>query len=260
MYWRSNKNRQRLLIPIGIITVIVSTLLFFKQQIVDQFVLFRHESSNLYITYKENKKLKEVIKRAELQNSKLLQMEFENEYLTKAYETKLKLPETYLASRIIGEIFSIPNNIKSITFIKIDLGELDGIKINDAVISVDQYLIGMVTETSDHTSTVQLLNSEEFLTKEGIAVTVGSKNKSFGILEYDLTINQPIITKIPEINEVQAKDVIETIGGEGSKYPAHMRLGTVTDVGPGGFGLSYQASVELPKFPKLDDEFVFIVK
>ena len=253
MSWRSGS---KIKIAVGMIGVclLAGAALLYRQPLFDNVVAFRQELSQWHTLYKENEKWKKVLKNAAIDNMKSVQLQFQNKQLEQAYEVMQRLPATHS--------YSMANIIRltpARTGIEIDLGKLDGIQKNDPVLSLEQNFVGIVSEITDHTSIIQLINTTEFLTNQGISVTVRGREATMGILEYDLSANSPIVDKIPEDQIIQAGDVIETIGGDLSKYPAGLRIGTVSEVSAGSLGISVQASLTIPEFPKPNESMVIIV-
>ncbi|GGH35901.1 rod shape-determining protein MreC [Paenibacillus segetis] len=219
--------------------------------------LLKDEVFNLVSIYIENKQLKESIELNKIQDMKLKMMEFDNKQLVKAAEAKKQLPSSYSypIARIIDYKTPLENNVQ-VESIIIDLGRLDGVKEYESVISLDQYLIGVVTEIKDHTSTIRLINSEAFLKNQGISVEVG-EHSTTGVLEYDPLENIPFINRISKDSTININDTVKTNGGDESRYPAGFSLGTISSISTNRFGLTLQATVELP--PLSNDIYVFIV-
>jgi len=209
--------------------------------------------TKLRATSQENEQLKAVATATAIQNIKLIQLEFENKQLNKAVNAKKNLPQTYSYSiaRIINQ--ETPDTIQ------IDLGSLDGITKDLPVISLDQYFVGIVTKTTKHTATIQLINTREFLMSKGITVTARGKNL-FGIFEYDISGNQSYINRIPSNAPLKVNDIIETAGGDASKYPKGLKIGRVTQIESGVVGLTKQATVDIQPFPGNSELFVFVVR
>ncbi|GGG19528.1 rod shape-determining protein MreC [Paenibacillus aceti] len=257
MYWYKRKRKKsKMIVAVSVVVFLIGSLFaasYYKFNV----SLLQREMFHLVSIYIENKQLKKSIEFLKIQDMDLNMMESENKQLVKASKAKKQLPPSYSYSiaRIIDYIPPIENNIP-VESIIIDLGKLDGVKENDSVISLDQDLIGVVTEIKNHTSTIQLINSGEFLKNQGISVKVGD-HSTIGVLEYDLLENTAVINKISKDSKINVNDSVKTNGGNESKYPAGFSLGTISSVSTNRFGLSLQATVELSPLP--NDIYVFIV-
>lgn len=169
LYWKSKRKKRILFTSIisTICVVVIGIAVFLNKE---RIVNYYERTTDVLLTYNENKELKSITTEAAIQHIKMGQLLYENQELDRAFQATKQLSSLYLcsASRI--------TNTTSTT-IEIDLGDLDGIKKDYTVLSLDQYFIGVITETKEHTSTVQLINSKEFLMNNGISVTSkGEKN------------------------------------------------------------------------------------
>lgn len=106
-------------------------------------------------TYKENKQLRKIYADQAILNISSSQLEFENEQLEKAKAAMEKLPQAYSYS--VARILN-----KSASSLTIDLGEQDRIQKGSAILSLNRYFVGIITKTTKHTATVELINSQSF--------------------------------------------------------------------------------------------------
>ncbi|MBO7744336.1 rod shape-determining protein MreC [Paenibacillus sp. MWE-103] len=208
--------------------------------------------SALYATYQENKQLKKIANQAGIRAIRMWQTETDIAELNKAKAAKKQLPATYAYK--VARIADAGADT-----IQLDLGSLDGVKQNDAVLSLDQYFVGMVTAVEKHSATVGLLNTESYMTNKGIAIRATNKASTFGIAEYDANAERLAIKKIPPDALIKKGDVIETLGGDTSRYRPGLKIGTVAGIEVSPMGLSSEATLEIPEFPTSHDVFVFII-
>jgi cell shape-determining protein MreC len=252
LYWKKKRKKRILFIgTISIVCIAVIGIAVFLNK--EQIMNYYEETTDVLRTYKENKELKSITTEAAIQNIKIGQLQYENQELARAFQATKQLSSlySYSTSRI--------TNATSTT-LEIDLGDLDGIKKDYPVLSLDQYFIGVITETKDHSSTVQLINSKEFLMNNGISVTVKGEKKSFGIFEYDLVKKRPLINIISENDPMQVNGIIETLGGSASKYPQGLKVGKISNIDIGDMGTTRQAIVDIPEFKTLNELYVLIIR
>lgn len=145
--------------------------------------------------------------------------------------------------------------------IKINLGSLDGIKPDMAVITTDG-LVGLVSNVFPLYSTVTPITelNGESPNPKSISVTVfGHEQESFGIIDtYDRQQGHLIMTKIAESDPLKEGDMIIT-SGLGNVFPRGLQVGTVLSRQVGDFGLTHTAFVEpAVKLDRLTDVFVVV--
>ena len=252
MYWKRKRKKRILLIgTISIVCIAVIGIIVFVNK--EQIMNYYEETTDVLLTYKENKELKSITAEAAIQDIKIRQLLHENQELDRALQATKQLSSlySYSTSRI--------TNTTSTT-LEIDLGDLDGIKKDYSILSLDQYFIGVITETKEHTSTVQLINSKEFLMNNGISVTIKGEKSSFGILEYDLVKKRALINMISKNDPMQVNGIIETIGGNGSKYPQGLKVGKISNIHIGDMGTTRRAIPDIPEFNIQNELFVLIVR
>lgn len=214
--------------------------------------------SNMRETYKENEQLKIALAQytrekanynfIEKQNKELM----EDLHFTKQQEGKFDY--TYH----IAQVISVNSDVVNKTLV-IDLGERDGVKVGQSVISV-KGMVGVVSHVSNFTSTVKLITTMD--TKDpnsnGIAVTSMNNHQTFGIIEsYDEASGMLIMNQIKQEDPVKKDDIIVSLG-DTDKYPRGLIIGTVKDVQESKFGKTKTALIE-PAAEFQDWKQLFIV-
>lgn len=128
--------------------------------------------------------------------------------------------------------------------ININLGELDGIRVNMAVATTEG-LIGRVISVAPFHATVQLITAIDYHddASKAIAATVKGKPESFGMIER--------MTKegLLEMNKIHANDLLEVgdtvmTSGYGGVFPQGIEVGRVVSRRVGDFGITHTALVE----------------
>ena len=109
---------------------------------------------------------------------------------------------------------------------KIDIGQNDGIKKNQAVIHVDG-LVGYISKVESETSTVTTILDPS----SSVSVSISTINEP-AILKGDLDLkasNKLILDFIPLDAEISIDDMLYT-SGLGSTYPASLPVGKITEI------------------------------
>lgn len=119
--------------------------------------------------------------------------------------------------------------------ITIDKGKKDGIKKDMAVINSDG-LIGTIYKTSNHTSTVQLLTSNQF-NKISVKINVGDKYVYALLTKYDEKDNTFILEGISENTKIPIDSKVTTTG-MGSIFPSGILVGKVLSVETDSYDLA----------------------
>jgi rod shape-determining protein MreC len=209
-------------------------------------------------TYEENKVLKMTLSQYAKDTMRLNMLEAQNEHLKEVlgFTERQKNSDNY--QYLIAEVVSVSPDPYSNT-VNINLGSMDGIKENMAVMSIEG-LLGRVSRVSNFTSSVQLLvdmnagssGSAERQLEKGIAATVkGKEDKVFGTIEYYSNEKQGLImTRINQNSEMNLEigDVVVT-SALGQVFPKGLEIGQVTEKKIGDFGINYVATVQ----PKATD-------
>jgi rod shape-determining protein MreC len=119
--------------------------------------------------------------------------------------------------------------------VTIAAGSASGIALNDAVITVDGYLVGSVTEVSTETARVTLLTDPS----AGVsAVDLAASPNAEGIIEANVDSHGGIsvyLDRVPKSANVKVDDQVFTAGWHyrdlASIYPPGIPIGTVISVG-----------------------------
>jgi rod shape-determining protein MreC len=219
---------------------------------------FFRDVEDLKNTYKENKQLKKTLTHYAQDTMRLNLLEAQNKHLQDilGFTERQKNADNY--QYMVAEVVSVSPDPYSNT-VNINLGSLDGIKENMAVMSVEG-LIGRVSRVSNFTSSVQLLvdmnaesgGSAERQLEKGISATVlGKEDKVFGTIDYYSNEEQGLVmTRIDQRSEMNLEpgDVVVT-SGLGQIFPKGLVIGVVSEKRVGDFGINYLATVK----PKATD-------
>lgn len=211
---------------------------------------FFQDIRHLRATYEENKVLRQTVSQYAKDTMRLNLLEAQNAHLKEilGYTERQKTMDNY--KYLVAEVMSVSPDPYSNTVI-INLGSLDGIKENMAVMSIEG-LVGRVSRVSNFTSSVQLLvdmngNAAERQLEKGIAATVkGKEDKVFGTIEYYSNDKQGLVmTRINQNSEMNLEvgDVVIT-SALGQVFPKGLEIGTVTEKRIGDFGINYVATVK----------------
>ena len=184
----------------------------------------------------ENEKLK--IQNAELKNrlSKNEIISKENHELRGLLSLKEAYPEMELESSMI--ISRDPSNWDN--SFTIDKGTVDGIAVNQPVISVDKSLVGRISEVGTTWAKVITLNDPEH--SAGAEV---SRTGEFGIVEGDselALIGRCKLSYISKNANIVAGDTVMTTG-LGGIYPKGLSIGKVEEIRPDTQGISQYAVI-----------------
>ena len=122
----------------------------------------------------------------------------------------------------------------------IDKGEKDGVNVDMAVIS-SQGLIGRVTKTTNHTSSVKLLTSNDMK----VSVYVAADNQDYyGIIDtYISEEGLILVNNVLKNSDIEVGDIVYT-SGLGNVYPTGIYVGKVVEVSYDDLGLSKQLKVK----------------
>tara|TARA_B100000315_G_scaffold260206_1_gene319967 strand:+ start:3650 stop:4441 length:792 start_codon:yes stop_codon:yes gene_type:complete len=165
----------------------------------------------------ENEELTKSISQLKLLNSTLLSNLYENQQLREMLEYERNSYLELLPSHIIGKSIS-----PLLTSITTDVGSLDGIKKDMAVISADG-VIGKSVAVGEKTSIVQIMPDYNFR----MSVKLESRNVT-GILRWK-SGSQFEIWEIPKPTEVNIGERVLT-SGYSDIFPENLPVGIVTEV------------------------------
>ena len=157
---------------------------------------------------------------------------------------------SYLSSFVIGR-----DPLDSFYGFTLDRGTLDGVAVNDAVVSDQGYLLGMVVEADPTSCKVMTILHPSFN-----AAGVVSRTRENGILNGNTTYAPDglcTLTNLERSTETRAGDQVITTG-LGGVFPPDLLVGTVQDVVPEASGKSSIAVVRPGADPRTA-KHVFII-
>ena len=157
---------------------------------------------------------------------------------------------SYLSSFVIGR-----DPLDSFYGFTLDRGTLDGVAVNDAVVSDQGYLLGMVVEAEPTSCKVMTVLHPNFN-----AAGVVSRTRENGILNGNTTYAADglcTLTNLERSTETHAGDQVITTG-LGGVFPPDLLVGTVQDVVPETSGKSSIAVVRPGADPRTA-KHVFII-
>ena len=137
----------------------------------------------------------------------------------------------------------------------LDQGSVDGIEVNDTVVSDEGYLLGMVVEVEATSCKVMTILHPSFN-----AAGVVSRTRENGILNGNTTYAADglcTLTNLERSTETRAGDQVITTG-LGGVFPPDLLVGTVQDVVPEASGKSSIAVVRPGADPRTA-KHVFII-
>jgi rod shape-determining protein MreC len=203
-------------------------------------------------TYEENEKLK--IRLEELAKLETLVSELtkENEELREIIGMKESLRDYEVIHGTV--IASNPDQWNK--YIKINKGEVDGVKKDMAVIT-SKGLIGKVRSTNKFTSTIELLSMNN--SKSRISALIQGEENVYGLIEgYDEESEMLLMKRIPFDVEIKEGQKVVT-SGLGGVFPRLLPIGEVAKVEPDQYGLNQTAYVK-PAADLNDIVYVMVVK
>lgn len=195
----------------------------------------------------ENKKLLEQINDLIVKNSRLEELENENDTLRSHLNFLKESQAGYVMSNIISSgVFNVSGSGQIFV---INKGKKDGFKNGLAVVSSQGIIVGKIINTKDNISEVCLTTSQ----KCKLAATIQNQDKTTGIAEGDfgLTIKMWFI---PQTKEIKIGDTVITSGLE-ENIPRGLVIGAVSKVNKENNELWQTATIE----PMLDLESLTIV-
>jgi len=181
------------------------------------------------------------------------ELEKENKELKKLLDIDTTLSEySYLNATVVNRNIGYWYNT-----ITIDKGSSSGINKNIAVITSDG-LIGKVIKTTNFTSTIKLLTSDEIDSKISVKIKIEDKY-IYGLLtSYKKEENLFIIEGISDSMEIPVNSLVTTTG-MGDIFPSGILIGKVKRVATDNFDLA--KIVEVESSVDFDDiKFVTILK
>lgn len=195
----------------------------------------KREKKDLYNKYLE---LRKRVDEHYLDIAEMDELEKENKELRKLLDIDKTLSDySYLNATVINRNIGYWYNT-----ITIDKGSSSGIKKNIAVITSDG-LIGKVIKTTNFSSTIKLLTSDEIDSKVSVKIKVEDKY-IYGLLtSYKKEENLFVIEGISESIEIPVDSLVTTTG-MGDIFPSGILIGKVKRVGTDNFDLAKIVEVE----------------
>ncbi len=195
----------------------------------------KREKKDLYNKYLE---LRKRVDEHYLDIAEMDELEKENKELRKLLDIDKTLSDySYLNATVINRNIGYWYNT-----ITIDKGSSSGIKKNIAVITSDG-LIGKVIKTTNFSSTIKLLTSDEIDSKVSVKIKVEDKY-IYGLLtSYKKEENLFVIEGISESIEIPFDSLVTTTG-MGDIFPSGILIGKVKSVGTDNFDLAKIVEVE----------------
>jgi len=178
---------------------------------------YYNQKSQKELAY-ENHKLKEELAAMQYTESRLKELEQQNEFLREQVSFFSERNINGIVANVIGRSQDSFQN-----FIILDKGEKQGIKEGYAV-TIQDVVIGKIYDVSKYTSRVLLIND----TFSKLAVSVQNKDYSIGILtgEYGLGLR---IDLIPQNEKISEGDYVITSGLE-ENVPRGLYIGQIDNV------------------------------
>lgn len=226
MYKRKKKNNKKLITVFSIVIVIV--LLFisittnrkvgFIENIFKDVLMFTNKVFTLPV--KDNDQDESYLIQKNINSS--LEREIEE------LKDTLNLNKTLTEYKKVNA--SVLSRNKSYWFntITIDKGRSSGIKKDMAVIT-KQGLIGKVSKTSDNSSEVKLITSDDINFKVSVSINVNNTDQYAILNGYDKKSGQVIITGIDKTVEITEDSPVIT-SGLGDMFPRGIYIGTVEKI------------------------------
>lgn len=193
------------------------------------------EKNNLYKKYKD---LQKKVKETDLINAQKLELERELEEMKNMLELNSALSESsYLNATVINRNIGYWFNT-----ITIDKGEKNGV-LEDMAVITSEGLIGKVTKTTNYTSTVKLITSEDVNNKTSIRIEVNGKY-IYGLLTgYNRDTNTFTIEGISD-NSIIPSGSFVTTTGMGNVFPSGILVGKVKTISKDHFDLASTIEIE----------------
>ncbi len=207
---------------------------------------------DLQNTYVENQKLKARLEELVTLETKVRDLEKDNQSLRETLEKTNNLRSfSPIQATVIARN---PDSWQEL--IVIDKGNVHGIESDMAVITA-QGLIGKVKSVNGFSSTIELLSGKN--PNNRISALIQSDKEIFGLVEgYDEKTKRLLVKKIPYDMKVEVGSEVIT-SGLGGVFPKGLVIGKVEEVMPDQYGLTQIAYVK-PEADLYHLEHVIVVK
>ena len=207
--------------------------------------------ANIDAILEENQQLSEENASLRSQMVDYDKLKAENEAYKALANIQEQHPEmSYTSSFVIGR-----DPLDSFWGFTLDRGTLDGVAVNDAVISDEGYLLGVVVEVDATSCKVMTILHPSFN-----AAGVISRTRENGIITGSADYaadGQCVLTNLDRATEARKGDQVITTG-LGGVFPANLLVGTVQEVVPEQSGKSSSAVI-LPGADPRTVKHVFII-
>lgn len=199
---------------------------------------------NMREIYEENQRLKIALAQYTREKAKYNFIEEHNNQLEEDLKFTRAQKERFNYTYHIAQVISVNADPVNKTLV-IDLGERDGVKVGQSVISI-KGMVGVISHVSNFTSTVKLITAMDAKdpNSNGIAVTSMNNHQTFGIVEsYDEATQTLLMTQIKQDDPIKRGDTIVSLG-DTDKYPRGLIIGEVVNVQESKFGKTKTATIK----------------
>ncbi|MEA5026200.1 MAG: rod shape-determining protein MreC [Erysipelotrichaceae bacterium] len=181
--------------------------------------------ANYHAIRDENDRLRADIDSLNLYKAQLMEANREIDELKAILNLQLTMTQYDLINAtVIGRDISSWNDV-----IKINVGSNDGIDENYAVITTDG-LIGRVTSTSENSSVVKLITTEDGSNKVSVKIQINADTTAEAYLEtYDSEKNA-FVLKLLSTGYTVTPGMTVITSGMGGVFPSGLLIGTVSEV------------------------------
>ncbi len=219
-----------------------------------KFAGFFENIDDLQNTYTENKKLKARLEGLAKLEKEIADLKKDNNELREVLDKKESLRDfTPIQATVIGRT---PD--RWYEQVIIDKGKKSGIEPDMAVIT-GKGLIGKVVNTSEMTSTIELLSSDNARYRAAAEIQIKGKKSVYGLIDgYDQEKKMIIMKDLP-IDQDKLKPGQNVVtSGMGGIFPRGLDVGKVEELKLDQFGLTQTAYVK-PSADFYDFEHVMVV-
>jgi rod shape-determining protein MreC len=186
---------------------------------------FMDDFSSLYSLKAENERLRKQIDLLEQFQARLDEAYRDIEDLKVLNDLKLSMSEYHLIAALV--INRTPDAFNHV--LGLNVGTVDGVELNDAVIS-STGLIGKVTSITSNSCEVLLLTTEEELNKVSVKIRITQTDTAEALLEYYDVNSGSYILSLLETNASINEGMTVISSGLGETYPSGLLVGTVSKV------------------------------
>ncbi len=239
----------------NIVTQFITDTVGLAQNIVYQpvqfFIGLTDNVKDIRDVYKQNEVLKSELQEYKTLAFKVNELEKENEELRSLLNIDVLISDyTPIRATVISR-----SPEQFFDQIKVNKGQLHGVKPNMAVITADG-MIGKVSSASQMTSVIQLLSG--FDEHNRISVVVEENENVFGLIEgFNNDTQTLLFRELENSGELEEGQTVIS-SGLGGMFPRGLLIGTISSVELDQYGLTQMAHVE-PAADFIDINHVIIV-